>query len=258
MKRFLLAMTAASALCASVPANAQLGDIVSGIFGGGGGNYDSRIRQLESRIQNGVQRGTISRGEADRLWDWLQDIKARESQYDDNGYTGDERNDLDRRIADLERRIADAGRGGDSWGGGGNDYDGQFDGQLRDLRDRIEQGVRSGQLSGTEAQRLRAQLFEINRLEQRYDNDGISRAERDDLRNRIERLRRALQNALRDGDYRGGDRWDDRNCPPGLAKKNNGCLPPGQVGRDRDRYDDRRDRDDDDDRRDRRRDRDDD
>jgi hypothetical protein len=21
--------------------------------------------------------------------------------------------------------------------------------------------------------------------------------------------------------------WGNRNCPPGLAKKNNGCLPPG-------------------------------
>jgi hypothetical protein len=23
--------------------------------------------------------------------------------------------------------------------------------------------------------------------------------------------------------------WGNRNCPPGLAKKNNGCLPPGQA-----------------------------
>ena len=25
--------------------------------------------------------------------------------------------------------------------------------------------------------------------------------------------------------------WGNRNCPPGLAKKNNGCLPPGQANR---------------------------
>ena len=25
------------------------------------------------------------------------------------------------------------------------------------------------------------------------------------------------------------DRHHDRSCPPGLAKKNNGCLPPGQA-----------------------------
>ncbi|RST31791.1 hypothetical protein HMF7854_13815 [Sphingomonas ginkgonis] len=44
--------------------------------------------------------------------------------------------------------------------------------------------------------------------------------------------------ALADPDHghghgRGGDRdhgWnDDRGCPPGLAKKHNGCMPPGQY-----------------------------
>lgn len=32
----------------------------------------------------------------------------------------------------------------------------------------------------------------------------------------------------RDSSY-GNDRDDDRGCPPGLAKKHNGCLPPGQA-----------------------------
>lgn len=36
------------------------------------------------------------------------------------------------------------------------------------------------------------------------------------------------------GNDRGNDRFDkedygDRNCPPGLAKKHNGCQPPGQA-----------------------------
>ncbi|GAA4034920.1 hypothetical protein GCM10022281_13930 [Sphingomonas rosea] len=31
-------------------------------------------------------------------------------------------------------------------------------------------------------------------------------------------------------DYRGGYGYQEaRGCPPGLAKKNNGCLPPGQA-----------------------------
>lgn len=35
----------------------------------------------------------------------------------------------------------------------------------------------------------------------------------------------------RDGRDRDGDRYRNsyRNCPPGLAKKNNGCQPPGQA-----------------------------
>lgn len=36
------------------------------------------------------------------------------------------------------------------------------------------------------------------------------------------------------------DRDDFRSCPPGLARKHNGCLPPGQArNRDRDRDFDR-------------------
>jgi len=26
-----------------------------------------------------------------------------------------------------------------------------------------------------------------------------------------------------------GTRYSAKNCPPGLAKKNNGCMPPGQA-----------------------------
>ncbi len=34
--------------------------------------------------------------------------------------------------------------------------------------------------------------------------------------------------AAHDG-HVGADHWGARGCPPGLAKKNNGCLPPGQA-----------------------------
>ena len=40
------------------------------------------------------------------------------------------------------------------------------------------------------------------------------------------------QNARHDGQqrYNGDDRnYANRNCPPGLAKKNNGCMAPGQY-----------------------------
>ena len=36
--------------------------------------------------------------------------------------------------------------------------------------------------------------------------------------------------SARQGIYQGhtaANYWGNRNCPPGLAKKNNGCLPPG-------------------------------
>jgi len=52
----------------------------------------------------------------------------------------------------------------------------------------------------------------------------------------IDSRERGYRDRDRDGrDDRFEDRFDGRfaanNCPPGLAKKNNGCLPPGQAKR---------------------------
>lgn len=66
------------------------------------------------------------------------------------------------------------------------------------------------------------------------------RAVRDDRRDRQERFGRDDRRDLRDNrrdlvdlrDLRGEDRRFadlDAGCPPGLAKKGNGCLPPGQA-----------------------------
>lgn len=73
-----------------------------------------------------------------------------------------------------------------------------------------------------------------------FDRDGIP----DDRERRSQRLDRVLD-ADRDGipdhrdrrvdrdrdgiDDRAQNRFGANSCPPGLAKKNNGCLPPGQA-----------------------------
>jgi hypothetical protein len=41
---------------------------------------------------------------------------------------------------------------------------------------------------------------------------------------------RAHGPAMRSGDHARGDtRYGSNSCPPGLARKHNGCLPPGQA-----------------------------
>jgi len=62
----------------------------------------------------------------------------------------------------------------------------------------IDRGRDSGQLSRRQAKQLRADLDEIGRLEQRYAQDGLSDAERTELRNRAEVVR-AIANAKRLG-----------------------------------------------------------
>lgn len=66
-----------------------------------------------------------------------------------------------------------------------------------------------------------------------------TRGSRGDGRQAIERT--VYRNG-RDGGWDGGNRWADRErlyaavpaCPPGLARKNNGCLPPGLAKKARD------------------------
>jgi hypothetical protein len=130
---------------------------------------------------------------------------------------------------------------GSLFGGGG------VNSRIDALDRQIRISFQRGEISQSEATRLQNRLLEISQLNQSYRVDGLSRSERLELQQRLERLERRLQLARNDRD----DRWDDdddgygRNgCPPGLAKKHNGCLPPGQakkMGNDRfDRYGDRR------------------
>lgn len=76
------------------------------------------------------------------------------------------------------------------------------------LDNRIEQGVRSGQLTRNEAYRLRAEFREIARLENRYSRNGLSGWERADLDRRFDRLSAEIRFERRDGDRRYG--WNDR------------------------------------------------
>ena len=48
----------------------------------------------------------------------------------------------------------------------------------------------------------------------------------------LDRRERGYRDRDRDGsDDRFESRYGANDCPPGLAKKNNGCLPPGQASR---------------------------
>jgi hypothetical protein len=97
---------------------------------------------------------------------------------------------------------------------------------------RAERSVRPARVE----QRARAEQRAVVRQNER----GWARIRGDDRRDdrremRVERVRIVPDRF--DGDRLGRDRYDDgvryvgygRSCPPGLAKKGNGCLPPGQA-----------------------------
>ena len=104
----------------------------------------------------------------------------------------------------------DYGRGhGDRGGGYGQNYNGGWNGgglhgeQAR-VAQRIDRAVSNGRISRREAQSLRYQLDEYQRLEWRYRRDGLSNWERRDLQDRLDRIQRDLREERRDRD---GRRW---------------------------------------------------
>jgi hypothetical protein len=78
---------------------------------------------------------------------------------------------------------------------------------------------------------VKAERRQIERIRDDRDDDRREwRRDRDRDDDRVQRVR--FGDRLGDDD----DRWDDdgnrrrfASCPPGLARKNNGCLPPGQA-----------------------------
>ena len=64
---------------------------------------------------------------------------------------------------------------------------------------RIDQGVRTGALTRPEANGLRAEFRQLNRLEQRYrDSNGLSRGERNELNSRFDALSRRIRTQKND------------------------------------------------------------
>lgn len=66
---------------------------------------------------------------------------------------------------------------------------------------RIDRGVQRGDLTRTEARRLRGEFYQLARLEARYRVNGLTRWERADLDRRFDRLAAEIRFERRDRDY---------------------------------------------------------
>lgn len=100
MKKFIATIAAVSAFAAASPAMAQ----------GRGANLDNRIENLQQQIQRGVQRGTITRSEAQPLRNRLRTLTQLERQFSRGGFTRSEQNMLQQRIQNLRQQINAAER----------------------------------------------------------------------------------------------------------------------------------------------------
>lgn len=70
------------------------------------------------------------------------------------------------------------------------------------IEQRIDQGVRSGQLTRREARGLRDQFHDLLRLEARYERHGLNLQERTDLQRRYDALSARVRFEKHDGEVR--------------------------------------------------------
>lgn len=137
---------------------------------------------VEDRIEAGLASGAMSDAEARMIRSEMYALVAMEGRYRMNGLSWGERRDLDRRFAALDDRIEFAMADMD-----GAELASLEDRKLR-LDRRIEQGLRSGQLTNDEAELLRDEFDDLASLEARYRIGGVSSWERADLDRRMDRL----------------------------------------------------------------------
>jgi len=164
---------------------------------------NQRQHNQQHRIQQGVKSGELTRGETRRLEAGQRHIRREEARYKSDGQlTGAERADLHR---DQNRASRDIQR---------QKHDGEarppaavrdpgVNARQHNQRDRVAQGVRSGELTKDEAQGLRAESRSIRQEERQYKSDGmLTKDERKDLHQDLNAASRNIYGEKHDAETR--------------------------------------------------------
>lgn len=191
-KTFVAASLVATSLLAGLaaaPAMAQHGSYTPGI--------DNAQQAISARIQQGLQSGRITPSEAQQLYRRDREIHNREAAYRSDGRVTPQerqqlRNDLARLSDDVER--ATTNRQTVTRRGGGMDG---IDSREFQIRQRIDEGLRSHRLSQREAGVLQARSDAIERREAAYRADGVlTPQERRVLRDELAALRNEVDRKI--------------------------------------------------------------
>lgn len=154
---------------------------------------DNAQQDIHVRIQQGIASGQITRDEARDLFQREREIQLREARMKSDGRAAPHerrqlRHDLDDLRAEVEGKIAN-GRFANRRGNGAPDID---DAQAQ-IRMRLEQGIRSGQIDRREGEILAAKERMLRRHEATFSSDGfISGRERQQLREEVAMLHKDI------------------------------------------------------------------
>ncbi len=128
--------------------------------GGYGGWYRlaDQSAAFDARVAAALRAREITRTESTRLRSNFQALVRLEAQYERDGLSDREQQDLETRYADLNRRV------GDGWvPGNGGGYGYGADPRAVQIEARITAGERNGSISRAEASRLRTELADLTR-----------------------------------------------------------------------------------------------
>ncbi|MBK5276231.1 MAG: hypothetical protein JJE30_14435 [Desulfuromonadales bacterium] len=194
MKRVILAVICAVFVFGTMATGyAEQGDWRGGIR--------SRIQESRQKIDQGIERGTLNRHEADRLnaelgaiLDKIDRMKADGRL--DQGERDSIKNDLDRLDRDIFKEKHDAVSTVPAvqldWRGG-------IRSRIQASKQKIEQGIDQGTLNRHEARKLNKELGRILSKIDRMRSDGrLSQRERDKINRDLDRLDRDIFKEKRD------------------------------------------------------------
>jgi len=160
---------------------------------------DNAQQAVSDRIRQGLQSGRITPSEARALYRRDSEIQNREAAYKADGrVTPQERQQLRADIAQLSAEVERAIANNRVVAVGyPPDRLGAIDSQEFNIRQRIDEGLRSHRLSPREAGRLQAREQAIENREAAYRSDGVvTPQERRDLRARLSALRDEVEHLI--------------------------------------------------------------
>ena len=139
---------------------------------------NQRQQNQKGRIQQGVRSGELTRDETQALVQEEKAIQAEKKEYKSDGtVTKDERKDLHQDLNEASKDIYTQKHDDDR-----RDQTPRVDQREQNQRERIQQGVRSGELTKPEARRLRTEQKDIRRDERAAKSDGrVTAGERKQL-----------------------------------------------------------------------------
>ena len=169
------------------------------------GGIRSRIHESKQKIEQGIDRGTLNRHEADKLNAELGSILNKiDRMKSDGNLSQGERDNINRDLDRLDRDIFKEKHDAVSTVPAAQvDWRGGIRSRIQESKQKIEQGIERGTLNRREARRLNKELGRIlNKIERMKEDGRLSQRERDRIKRDLDRLDRDIYKEKRDDNRR--------------------------------------------------------